>query len=130
MEFPFPIAAYLAAAAAGAWFFLLVRRRRPPAVGTPAIALPEPAPATDPPSTPPPAPEHVQPPGPEEVPPVVAVSPLPPMRDLIPPVDFELLADPEVEAGPAPDEAGIPRWLRPSVRASRGTGPVYRPRGG
>ena len=47
------------------------------------------------------------------------VSPLPPMRDLIPPIDYDLLRDPDERAGPAAGEANIPRWLRPSVRAGR-----------
>jgi hypothetical protein len=60
------------------------------------------------------------------------VTPLPPMRELVPPVDYNLLAevDDGRSSGPRPDEAGIPRWLRPSVREARGGGPVYRPRGG
>jgi hypothetical protein len=52
--------------------------------------------------------------------PIPMVRPLPPMRELIPPVNPDLLND---EAGgsaePNPDEAGIPRWLRPSVREAR-----------
>jgi len=47
------------------------------------------------------------------------VAPLPPMRDLIPPIDYDLLRDPDERAGPAAGEADIPRWLRPSVRAGR-----------
>ena len=47
------------------------------------------------------------------------VSPLPPMRDLIPPIDYDLLRDPDERSGPAAGEADIPRWLRPSVRAGR-----------
>ena len=47
------------------------------------------------------------------------VSPLPPMRELIPPIDYDLLRDPDERAGPAAGEADIPRWLRPSVRAGR-----------
>jgi hypothetical protein len=41
------------------------------------------------------------------------------MRELIPPVDPDLLRDPEEASGPAATEAGIPRWLRPSVRHAR-----------
>ena len=67
---------------------------------------------------------------PEEGADVPRVTPLPPMRELIPPVNYNLLSDAGEPSGPAPDEAGIPRWLRPSVREARGTGPVYRPRGG
>jgi hypothetical protein len=55
--------------------------------------------------------------------PVAAVRPLPPMRELIPPVDPLLLGedDPTQPAAvPArPDEEGVPRWLRPSVREAR-----------
>lgn len=47
------------------------------------------------------------------------VTPLPPMRDLIPPVDRNLLGEPAEAPAPRPEEAGIPRWLRPSVRAAR-----------
>jgi hypothetical protein len=47
------------------------------------------------------------------------VSPLPPMRELIPPIDYDLLRDPDERVGPAAHEAGIPRWLRPSVRVGR-----------
>ena len=48
------------------------------------------------------------------------VRPLPPMRELIPPVNPDLLSDGDGGgAGPNPDEAGIPRWLRPSVREAR-----------
>jgi hypothetical protein len=58
--------------------------------------------------------------------PVPAVRPLPPMRELIPPVNPALL-DEEEALGDAegdgarrgPDEQGIPRWLRPSVREAR-----------
>jgi hypothetical protein len=56
--------------------------------------------------------------------PVPNVRPLPPMRELIPPVNPALLDDEEVRDegdGPrdTPDEQGIPRWLRPSVREAR-----------
>lgn len=56
--------------------------------------------------------------------PVPAVRPLPPMRELVPPVNPALLDEEEAEdAGEgqpgAPDERGIPRWLRPSVREAR-----------
>ena len=44
------------------------------------------------------------------------------MRELIPPIDYDLLRDPDERAGPAAGEADIPRWLRPSVRA----GPLRR----
>ena len=54
--------------------------------------------------------------------PVHAVRPLPPMRELIPPVNPALLDDEVGDDGEgprAPDEQGIPRWLRPSVREAR-----------
>jgi hypothetical protein len=55
------------------------------------------------------------------------VSPLPPMRELIPPIDYDLLRDPDERLGPAAGEADIPRWLRPSVRAGRfGEEPIRR----
>jgi hypothetical protein len=56
------------------------------------------------------------------------ITPLPPMRELIPPVDPDLLRDPFEPEGPLPEEAGIPRWLRPSVRASRREQPEFRGR--
>ena len=46
-------------------------------------------------------------------------SPLPPMRELIPPIDYDLLRDPDERVGPEAHEADIPRWLRPSVRVGR-----------
>jgi hypothetical protein len=57
--------------------------------------------------------------------PVPAVTPLPPMRELIPPVDPNLLREADDEPGPRPDEAEIPRWLRPSVREARFQGSRY-----
>lgn len=54
--------------------------------------------------------------------PVPAVRPLPPMRELIPPVNPAILEEAlDEDDGPraAPDEQGIPRWLRPSVREAR-----------
>ena len=55
--------------------------------------------------------------------PVASVRPLPPMRELIPPVNPALLDEDDPDqaaAGPGrPDEEGIPRWLRPSVREAR-----------
>ena len=96
--------AYLSATAAGLGFFMfLVRRRRyaddRPAAMTLATATASAAPA------------------PEER----RVTPLPPMRDLIPPVNPNLLSEGEEPAGPLPGEAAIPRWLRPSVRDGRRT---------
>jgi hypothetical protein len=52
----------------------------------------------------------------EEIP---AVRPLPPMRDLVPPVDPHLLDEGGDASPPRADEAGVPRWLRPSVREAR-----------
>jgi hypothetical protein len=52
--------------------------------------------------------------------PMPTVTPLPSMRELIPAVDPHLLAEPVDERTQvAPDEVGVPRWLRPSVRAAR-----------
>ena len=48
------------------------------------------------------------------------VTPLPPMRELVPPVNVLHLGDDgggRVE--PAPDEVDMPRWLRPSLRQAR-----------
>jgi hypothetical protein len=53
---------------------------------------------------------------------------LPPMRELIPPVDHGLLADAEARPDLRPEEVGVPRWLRPSVRAARFDGVRDRPR--
>lgn len=137
LALPFGIVAYLAATAAGLGLFLgLVRRQRRPAPASAAMILPDLELVVEPTLAAPAAtaaalPADLPAPDPEDAPEIAPVSPLPPMRELIPPVDFGLLADPDEErAGPTPDEAGIPRWLRPSVRAARGTGPVYRPRGG
>ena len=58
--------------------------------------------------------------------PVPAVTPLPPMRELIPPVDPNLLREADDDPGPRPDEENIPRWLRPSVREARFQGSRYR----
>ena len=57
--------------------------------------------------------------------PIPLVTPLPPMRELIPPVDPNLLRDPDDAPGPGPDEADLPRWLRPSVRKGRYQGSRY-----
>ena len=48
-----------------------------------------------------------------------AVTPLPPMRELVPPVDPYLLDEGDERPAPRPDEEGVPRWLRPSVREAR-----------
>ena len=50
---------------------------------------------------------------------VPAVTPLPPMRELVPPVDPYLLDEGDERPAPRPDEEGVPRWLRPSVREAR-----------
>jgi hypothetical protein len=57
--------------------------------------------------------------------PIPLITPLPPMRELIPPVDPNLLRDPDEMPGPGPDEADLPRWLRPSVRKGRYQGSRY-----
>jgi hypothetical protein len=108
MGFEFPmlgtLIAYLSATTAGLVFFaLLVRRRREgdaePARMTLATVGASAAPK----------PEQVR------------VTPLPPMRELIPPVNPNLLSEGEEPVGPLPGEADLPRWLRPSVRAGRRT---------
>ena len=96
--------AYLSATIAGiAFFAFVVRRRRAmdqaPLGTTLATVTTSAAPV------------------PEQLP----VTPLPPMRDLIPPVNPNLLSEGEERAGPLPGEAAIPRWLRPSVRDGRRT---------
>jgi hypothetical protein len=48
-----------------------------------------------------------------------AVLHLPPIRELIPPLDPHLLDIPDDRREVAPGEEGIPRWLRPSVREAR-----------
>jgi hypothetical protein len=48
-----------------------------------------------------------------------AVTPLPPMRELVPPVDPHLLDETDDAPKPRADEVGVPRWLRPSVREAR-----------
>ena len=99
--------AYCAATAAGlAFFVFLVRRRRDPDEGLVRMTL---------------APAAARLPGPAAAPPEMRVTPLPPMRDLIPPVNPNLLSEGEEPAGPLPGEAAIPRWLRPSVRDGRRT---------
>jgi len=57
--------------------------------------------------------------------PIPLVTPLPPMRELIPPVDPDLLREADDAPGPRQDEADIPRWLRPSVRQARFQGSRY-----
>jgi hypothetical protein len=105
-EFPLlgTLIAYLSATAAGlAFFALLVRRRREadpePAGMTLATAPASATLGTD---------EH-------------RVTPLPPMRELIPPINPNLLSEGDEPVGPLPGEADLPRWLRPSVRNGRRT---------
>ena len=50
---------------------------------------------------------------------VPAVTPLPPMRELIPPVDPYLLDEADERPARPAAEDGVPRWLRPSVREAR-----------
>ncbi|HET8786208.1 MAG TPA: hypothetical protein VFM38_11270 [Candidatus Limnocylindrales bacterium] len=95
-------------ALAGLVLFVVLsnRQRREPApvqitatVATPADAQPIAAPA----------PAQAQP---------GKVTPLPPMRELIPPVDPNLLRDDEDEQL-SEDDARLPRWLRTDVQAAR-----------
>jgi hypothetical protein len=112
-QLPLTVGTFATTTAGGlALFFLLLRRRRSePEVATAAVAAsegrasgPMPAataePATD---------------GPIEP---IKLN-LSPIRELVPPIDPYLLEDPDERLGPSPDEAGIPRWLRPSVRSAR-----------
>jgi hypothetical protein len=46
------------------------------------------------------------------------VTPLPPMRELIPPVDPDLLRDDDVDEV-SEDDARLPRWLRTDVQSAR-----------
>jgi hypothetical protein len=96
----------VSAAATVALLGLLVRRRRHPDSGViPAAPATQLAPEVIPAAAPQPMPR---------------VTPLPSMRELIPEVDPSLLAEPVDERTQVvPDEVGVPRWLRPSVRAAR-----------
>lgn len=95
----------LVAAVAGGLFTLLIvgaRRRRHPVPAAPMAAVAPPlaahtAPRTD----------------------DFHVTPLPSMRELIPPVDPGMLLEEDERGEPLPDEADLPRWLRPSVREAR-----------
>jgi hypothetical protein len=55
---------------------------------------------------------------PTTAPDAARVTPLPPMRELIPPVDPDLLREPDSDELSA-DEARVPRWLRTGVQAAR-----------
>ena len=106
-----------------ALFFVLLRTRRgnplaPPPLMAAQIPSASVGAAASPvqvhaPAMPAPAPDSVDGAG------TPRVSPLPPMRELIPPIDYDLLRDPDERGGPAANEADIPRWLRPSVREGR-----------
>lgn len=96
-----PVALAAALAGFGLWLVAGRRRRRDPsgAVQVPAAGADATAAAGD------------------EAP---TVTPLPPMRELVPPVNVLHLGDDgggRVE--PAPDEVDMPRWLRPSLRHAR-----------
>ena len=105
------LATYLTATTAGlAFFVLLMRSPRWPS-GAAASAARVPAMAITSPAVPEGAPTAAPTSG--------KVTPLPPMRELVPPVDPDLLRDSD-ETRPSPEEARVPRWLRPSVRDARG----------
>jgi hypothetical protein len=59
---------------------------------------------------------------------VAPVTPLPPMRELIPPVDASLLDDEGDRVQPRANEANTPRWLRQSLREARFEDHRYRER--
>ncbi|MEO5986964.1 MAG: hypothetical protein ABIW50_05120 [Candidatus Limnocylindria bacterium] len=50
------------------------------------------------------------------------VTPLPSMRELIPPINPGILDEGVERDAPRPGEAAVPRWLRPSVREGRFAG--------
>jgi hypothetical protein len=117
-----PVIAYSLTTAGGlALFFVLLRRRGSDGAAQPLMAAAIPngqgnaVTASAPGST---APGHPATPTVADGG-VAAVRALPPMRELIPPIDYDILRDPDAPAGPAPDEVGVPRWLRPSVRSAR-----------
>ena len=106
-----------------AFFFILLRTRRGNTLAAPPLMAAAPIPSAQA-GAASAAMTHAPPmraPQPDSGRGIVAprVSPLPPMRDLIPPIDYDLLHDPDEQSGPAAGEADIPRWLRPSVRAGR-----------
>jgi hypothetical protein len=108
---PLPMMAALLATIAGLGFSWLALRRR---------SEPEPSTVTATAST------DAASSGPEAV---VHVSPLPPMRELIPPVAASLLEEEDDRIAPREDEANTPRWLRQSLREARFTDHRYRERG-
>lgn len=108
------LAPYLAATGIGlGWYFVLMRRRTPGEPVAAGAALASGAAVAQEAVTVPDPPSHAV---------------LPPMRELIPPVDPNLLADPDEGGGADPSEVGVPRWLRPSVRAARFADSRDRPR--
>lgn len=110
--FPGILAAYLGMTAAGLVFFAFLMRSPIGPGSGPARLARIPATAVG-------APPGTLTPAAEAAAAVGRVTPLPPMRELVPPVDPDLLRDPD-DGGPSPEEAAVPRWLRPSVRAARG----------
>lgn len=50
------------------------------------------------------------------------VTKLPPMRELVPPVNVVMIDEPDTHVPPRPDEVDMPRWLRPSLRQARRDG--------
>ena len=112
---PLPMMAALLATIAGLGFSWLALRRRSDREPPLAAATVTTTTSTDAASS-----------GPE---PVIHVSPLPPMRELFPPVEASLLDDDDGQVEPRDDEVGVPRWLRPSLREARFTDYRYRERG-
>jgi hypothetical protein len=111
-------------AAGLALFFILVRRRRDTEESAPllmAAAIPGVRESSTPAPIPDPAARSNGPAAQESGGTGDAESPwrLPSMRELVPPIDYDLLGIGDDRPGPAPHEAGIPRWLRPSVRRAR-----------
>ena len=98
----------LFAIVSGGLFFVLARRRRSPEEAPTTVTMTAHATAAV-----------------SAEAPVPAVTPLPPMRELIPPVDPNLLREADEDSGPRPGEEDIPRWLRPSVRDARFQGSRY-----
>jgi hypothetical protein len=54
------------------------------------------------------------------------VTPLPPMRELVPPVNVVSFDEEGGRVEPRPDEVDMPRWLRPSLREARQGPTTYR----